>query len=343
MASSSVSAELLIPLAEQRLARAALKRLDKPSAVGRGRLLYLVGPAGCGKSMLIREFAASQSEVAVITASEFAAQLAEDSDARKWSDFQERFRGQPIFICEDVHSLSGRVQTLQQLLAIVDELLAHGRDIVFSSTRLPGQLEEFPVKLVNRFRGGTILNIKFPGPESRASLLRHIVQREQLSMARDALALLAESIEVSPRELLGIVRQLKRTSNTTTTERARFIKRTDVEQFLQDADRNPTRTIRPADVSRAVASEFGVTMASLRSTSRSAALMLPRQCAMWLCRRLCGLSYPQIGTFFDREHSSVLHAVRRFELRLQEAPQIRQQIARIETTIQQKPCRPKVD
>ncbi len=306
----------LLPIAEQRLARAALARLAQPVASGKGRLVYLVGPAGCGKSALLYGLPA-------VTGSEFAAQFADASEKQTIPEFQERFRTVSVFVCEDIQPLNGRKETQQQLLAVIDELLAHGRDVVISSSKMPGQLEAFSAKLRNRFRGGTLVAVPLPGPDSRAILLRHFAQQRHVAFARDALALLAESLAVSPRELSGVVQQL--------AERHRSIKRADIEAFLQSDV--PSITIRPVDVSRAVAAEFGVTQAALRSSNRSASLVLPRQCAMWLCRKLMDISFTKLGDFFERRHSSVMHAVQRLESRLQQEPKLRQRLAKIESTI----------
>ncbi len=317
--------EPLIPIAEQRLARLALRRLLKPSAAGKGRLLYLVGPAGCGKSALLaesfRELPSSQVPPLQVTAAGFAAQLADASANQQLPDFQERFRSVSVLVCEDIQAIERRPETLRQLLAVIDELLAYGSDVIVTSTKLPGQLESFPAKLVSRFRGGTVIGIKPPGPDSRAELLRLFCRQRRLSISRDALALLAESVKISPRELIGIITQL--------SERRRSLKRADIEEFLNRE--LPTQSITPLKVSRAVAKDFGITLSALRSSRRSQALVLPRQCAMWLCRKLCHVSYPELGAFFERQHSSVIHAVRKMETRLDNEPTLRQRIARLES------------
>lgn len=322
---ASTNAALLIPLAEQRLAKLALHRLNQPATRGKGRLVYLFGPAGCGKSALLaesfREPPDSQVPPLKLTASEFAAQVAEASEAKQLSEFQERFRSVSVLICEDVQALAGRPQTLQQLLAILDDLLAHGQDVVVSSTKLPGELDAFPAKLINRFRGGTIVRVKSPGPDSRTDLLRLFARRNRVSIARDAVALLAESLTVSARELAGVVLQL--------AELRHPVKRADVEEFLHRE--LPAKSVTPLAVSRAVAREFNLTLAALHSSRRSQALVLPRQCAMWLCRKLCQASYPELGKFFQRQHSSVLHAVRKLQTRLDQEPALRQRLARLES------------
>jgi chromosomal replication initiator protein len=324
MSAPATNVEPLIPIAEQRLARSALRRLLKPTAAGKGRLLYLVGPAGCGKSALLaesfRELPSSQVPPLQVTAAGFAAQLAEASSHQQVPEFQERFRFVSVLVCEDIQALERRPETLRQLLATIDELLAHGSDVIVTSTKLPGQLESFPAKLVSRLRGGTLLGIKPPGSESRAELLRLFGRQRRLAISRDALALLAESLEVSPRELIGVVTQL--------AELRRSLKRADIEEFLRQE--LPAKSLTPLKVSRAVAKEFGITLSALRSSRRSQALVLPRQCAMWLCRTLCHASYPELGAFFERQHSSVIHAVRKLEARLDKEPALRQRLARLE-------------
>ena len=325
MSKPETTVEPLIPIAEQRLARSALRRLLKPTAAGKGRLLYLVGPAGSGKSALLaesfRELPSSQAPPLQVTAAEFAAQLAEASSNQQIPEFQVRFRSVSVLVCEDVQAIERRPETLRQLLLAIDELLAHGSDVIVTSTKLPGQLESFPAKLVSRFRGGTVIGIKPPGPESRTELLRLFSRQRRLSISRDALALLAESLAGSPRELIGVVTQL--------AERRRSLKRADIEEFLQRE--LPTKSITPLKVSRAVAKEFGIALPALRSARRSQALVLPRQCAMWLCRKLCHISYPELGAFFDRQHSSVIHAVQKLETRLENEPTLRQRLARLES------------
>ena len=316
--------ETLIPIAEQRLARSALSRLAKPiEQDAKGRLLYLVGSAGCGKSALIREFARDLPEACVITASEFGAQLAESSDKKELAEFQLRFRSVSVLCCEDIHAIAGRPQTQQQLLAIIDELMAQGRDVIVSSTKLPGQMESYLAKLVNRFRGGTILAIKLPGSESRGQLLRHFAQQQKVTFPRDALALLAESVKVSPRELAGIVTQI--------SERRRPIKREVIEELLRED--YPSHSVTPLVVTKAVAAEFGVTLTALRSSGRSQVLVLPRQSAMWLCRKVCGTPLVKLGEFFERQHSSVLHAVRRHEERLKTDAKLRQRMTKVEQAL----------
>ena len=325
MSALVTTTEPLIQIAEQRLARSALRCLLKPTAAGKGRLLYLVGPAGSGKSALLaesfRELTSSQVPPLQVTAAEFAAQLAEASSNQQVPDFQERFRSVSVLVCEDIQAIERRPETLRQLLAAIDELLAHGSDVIVTSTKLPGQLESFPAKLVSRFRGGTVIGIKPPGPDSRAELLRLFCRQRRLSISRDALALLADSLEVSPRELIGVVTQL--------SESHRSLKRADIEEFLRQE--LPTKSITPLKISRAVAKDFGIALSALRSSRRSQALVLPRQCAMWLCRKLCHVSYPELGAFFDRQHSSVIHAVRKLETRLDNEPTLRQRIARLES------------
>ena len=322
--SSTTDTQPLIPIAEQRLARSALRRLLSQTSDGKGRLLYLVGPAGSGKSALLaesfRELPSSQVPPLQLTAADFAAQLAEASSNQQVPDFQERFRSVSVLVCEDIQALEGRPETQRQLLAAIDDLLARGSDVIVTSTRLPGQLESFPAKLVSRFRGGTVIPLKPPGPASRAELLQLFFRLRHLSISRDALALLADSLEVSPRELIGVVTQL--------SELRRSLKRADAEAFLRD--KLPTKLVTPLTVARAVAREFGITLPALRSSRRSQALVLPRQCAMWLCRKLCHASYPELGIFFERQHSSVIHAVRKLEARLDKEPTLRQRLARLE-------------
>ena len=134
-------------------------------------------------------------------------------------------------------------------------------------------------------------------------------------------------VAVSSRELSGIITHL--------AERRQPIKREVIERWLHEDF--PSTMITPLAITKAVAAEFGVTLSALRSHRRTHVLLLPRQCAMWLSRKLCGTSFMQLGGFFERRHSSVMHSVRTLEQRLAAEPSLRQRLKRIESTIKVTP------
>lgn len=314
-------ADSLLVLPENRFAHAAIHA--EPPA----RTVFLHGPSGAGKSALAaqavdRLLAVSpKARVQHWTGSQFAAEFAEASSNRTIPLFQSLTRRFDLLVLEDVQALEGRPETQVQLLSLTDELLATDCRILWTSRKSPGGLARFLPKLVSRFRGGVLARMRLPGRDSRRLLIEHFARERRISAASAALDLLAEELAVSPRELLGVIEQL--------AALARHDRRPiDLElarKFL--AHEPPARRLTLDDVCRAVARQFGTTVAELRSVKRARTAALPRQCAMFLARELTGSGMQTIGRYFGgRDHSTVVHACHRLAELLESQPDLRTQL-----------------
>lgn len=324
------SSESFLVYPENRFAYVTVTSLDGTVQRRQSPPLYLYGPSGCGKSHLLRHFlrvgvpAENRRRVICWTSSEFAANLAEAVQGQKIAEFQESCRRAEMLILEDLQALEGRTETQQQLLAIFDELLSCGAQLIFSSRKPPGELVNFPNRLVSRFHGAVLAQIKPPAHASRAGLLLHLAAARQIPLSADVAKLLAETFPVSPRELHGLLLQLenarKKNQSPLSLEFVRSFLKHDV----------PPRRTTLTEIAKSVAEHFHVPVARLRSRTRVQRLVLPRQCAMFLARELTGELLDKIGTFFgDRDHSTVVHACKRLQKLLSSEPEIRLHLSQI--------------
>lgn len=329
--SLATPAEHLLVLEENRFAWAALASLhDAAEQPARGRLVYLYGPSGAGKSHLVRQFLRDERRrdpdlrAATVTAGRFAAELAEASEARSVDCFQARYRDLQVFVCEDLTGLEYRHETQQQLVAAIDELLSSGGRVVLTSTRAPGELAGVQRRLVNRCYGGTCAAVEAPGPASRAALLAHFALAKQIPLPQDAVDFLAAELPVSPRELRATVDQLDLQARQARTRiDCDFVRR------CLESEIKP-RSATLAEIARAVARHFGVTIAGLRGQRRAQGVVLPRQCAMFLARQLTAEPMQAIARYFGRRnHTTVLHACRRMRTLASDEPALRQHLAQI--------------
>lgn len=331
--------EPFVLLDENRFAAAAVQRLQRrgadrgPAAAG-GRLVHIDGPAGAGKSHLVRQFvrdarrADRTLRTALVTASQFAAELAEASAEKTIDRFQAKYRALDLFICEDLAALENRPETQRQLVAVLDEIMSHGGRVVLTSRKSPGELTGVSARLVSRCHGGTCATIRPPGHASRIRLLEHFSQARQLPLPPDAVALLARELPVSPRELLAAVVQLDAL--------ARFEKSPPdlrlARRYLAGEVKPPAATLR--QIGEAVARHFGLSAAALRGASRQPGVVLARQCAMFLARALTTKTLAEIARHFGRRnHTTVLHACRRIDTQLVDDPALRQHLAHIRGTL----------
>ncbi len=328
--------ETFLPLPENHLAFSAVREFSEMAAkpLRRGRLVYLWGPSGTGKSLLVRELnrlehAKSERSVsATLTASEWSAQLAEASQHQTLDQFSEQHRSLELLICEDVTAISGRRESQTQLSFAIDEILATGGRVLITSTLPAGNLPRFSRRLINRFHGGTTISISLPNLMSRVKLLQHFAAARQIALPLPIAETLAEALPVSPRELLASLIQLE----TLARQQDVPISPALVARHLHFEESPQPLTL--SEVAKSVARQFGVTVSALRGKTRSHGIVLPRQCGMFLARELTDQSLLAIAQFFGRgHHSTVLHACKRMESALSSEPALRQHLAQIRTAL----------
>lgn len=326
--------DAFLRLPENQLALAAVEELFEPGPYRLGRLAFVSGPSGVGKSLLIRDALrrsqgkARKEKSAVLTASQFAAELAEASQNQTIDASQTKYRSLELLILEDVTALAGRKESQQQVALAMDEILAHGGRVLVTSAVSAGSLERFSRRLVNRFHGGVTAAMDLPDFESRVKLLNHFAAARQIALPQKPAELLADALPVSPRELLAALVQLE-----TLARRRNSALTTALAEFYLSQETLP-EPLALAEVAKAVARQFGVPLSGLRGKKRAQGVVLPRQCAMFLARELTGQSLLAIAEFFGRKHhSTVLHACRRMERALPKEPALRQHLAQIRSAL----------
>ncbi|WP_437201385.1 helix-turn-helix domain-containing protein [Planctomicrobium sp. SH664] len=308
----SPESQRFVPLPENRLAIAAVRRLAPGIKRRTVRLVTLVAPPGAGKSHLVRELirsweaTAPQGRVLTVTASQFSAQLAEASAANTIPQFQLRYRrDMQLLACEDLQALNHRKESQQQLLAAIDEIIAKGGLVLLTSTRMPGDLGGLSRRLVNRIHGGVCVNMELPGERSRRKLLEQFLLAESLTLPPDKIEAAAAKYAVSPRELRGLLTQLRAEGQLPAGKKGAAAP--DLKSLIQE--RQPAKTVNVEVIARESAARFQVKVADLKGPRRSQTISRARQVAMYLARELAGMNYLQIGTYFNRgNHSTVIHA-----------------------------------
>lgn len=339
--------EIPLPLPENEHARTALAWLIADDPVP-PKIVFLAGPAGGGKSLLIRDLLYSLDQkdagfppeqatasravapkIASLTAGDWAAEFALASEKQQIPRFQQKYRRLDLFVLEDIADLQSRPETQEQLIAVIDELQARGSRMILSARVGPGSLTDISPRLVDRWHSAAFVNVPWPCSESRLALLEHFARLRRLPITPDALQQLAERLPVSPRELRGHLTDLEAHARAARVQ----IDVDFVQKHLQADEPPPALTL--SRITHAVAKHFGVSVSGLRTGDRSRGIVRPRQCAMFLARELTKEPLQSIAKFYGRRHhSTVAHACTRIADEIEEEPALRRQLADIRSALQ---------
>jgi chromosomal replication initiator protein len=297
--------------------------------------LFVYGGVGLGKTHLANAIGHQILErqplarVAYLSSDSFMNDLISSLRRDRMSEFKERFRRVDVLILDDVQSLAGRERTQEEFFHTFNTLYDHRRQIVLTSDKVPKEIPDLEERLRNRFEWGLIADIQAPDVETRVAILEKKAELEGIPLSHDVALFLAGQVASNVRELEGLLTRLG--------AKASFVRRELSVDFAREVLQSEPRAAQPTftceEVMKAVCEHFSLRPQDLRSKRRTRNVALPRQLAMYLCRKLVGASYPQLGELFGRDHSTVMHAVDVTERRIKEDPSFQATVEQIERSI----------
>ncbi len=302
-------------------------------AVARGRQpglspLFLAADAGLGKTHLARALAAEAGERGariIYTSSEaFTNELLEAIRSRRTAGFKRRYRADcDILVIEDLQFLRGKRSTQLELFHTVEHLLDAGGRVVVTADRLPRRIPDLDPRLRSTLASGLVAEIEPPDASVRRGILRARAAAGGVRLPEPCLERLVEAVRGSVRDLEGALIQVVATASLL----KRPIDLELVESALRKVAPEPEPVLlEPEDVAAVVAAFFKTSREALASRSRRRDAVVPRQLAMYLCRRYTDASLSRIGRAFGRDHPAVAHAIRVVERRMLERAPVRYQV-----------------
>lgn len=279
--------------------------------------LYLHSGTGQGKTHLLHAighaFLAANPEATAIymPAERFMFEFVQALRAKDTHAFKARLRGVDLLMIDDLQFIGGKDATQEEFFHTVNEFMSSGKRLAIAADRGPQALEGFETRLVGRLGAGLVADIRPPEPDLRRAIIaRKLDDMPQVDMPADVVELLAQRIATNVRELEGALNRLvayaQLNNEAITVEFAT--------QTLGEVLRSSARRITIDEIQRAVSTHFEVKQIDLISERRAVAIARPRQIAMYLAKRLTTRSLPEIGRKFgNRDHSTVIHAVKRIE------------------------------
>ena len=302
------------------LAQAAAERISRhEGGTPLYNPLFLQAGVGLGKTHLLHAAGnharLNGRRVIYLTADRFMYGFVASLKAQTSHAFKERLRGIDLLIVDDVQFIQGK--TIQQEFGhTLNALIDSGRQVVVAADRAPTELEALDERVRSRLAGGLVVELAPLDEALRAGILSQRLAAVQaahpgFSVTPEVVEFVARAITTNGRDLEGAVNRLLAhatlTNSTVTVDTA--------EVAIRDLVRNrEPRRVRIEDIQKLVASRYNVSRSDILSERRTAAVVKPRQIAMYLSKILTPRSLPEIGRRFGgRDHTTVLHAVRKIE------------------------------
>jgi chromosomal replication initiator protein len=299
-----------------RLAFNAARALAEPGTP-RFSPLYLHSNTGQGKTHLMHAIghafmeACPDATAIYMPAERFMFEFVRAVREKDTYAFKARLRGVDLLMIDDLQFIAGKESTQEEFFHTVDEFMREGKRLVIAADRSPLALEGIEARLASRLGSGLAADIKPAELGLRRAILdRKLEDMPGASVPSDVLDLLATRISSSVRELEGALNRLVAYAQLN----SEVVTIAFAESVLGEALRGSQRRVTIDEIQKAVSSHFDVKQLDLVSQRRAVAIARPRQIAMYLAKRLTTRSLPEIGRKFgNRDHSTVIHAVRRIE------------------------------
>ena len=296
--------------------------------------LFIYGGVGLGKTHLVNAIGHQvldrneNARVVYLSSESFMNELIAALRRDRMDEFKAKFRRIDVLIVDDVQFLAGRERTQEEFFHTFNSLYDGHHQIVLTSDKFPKEIPDLEERLRNRFEWGLIADIQPPDVETRIAILEKKAEFEGIELPPDVANFLAENIDSNVRELEGSLTRLGAFASLNKCPITVDFARDVLQSVLRD---RVERAITIESIQKAVCDFFRIRPNDLRSKRRTRTVALPRQVAMYLCRRYTNASFPVIGDRFGgRDHSTVIHAHQVIERRVREDPAFRATVERLE-------------
>jgi chromosomal replication initiator protein len=288
--------------------------------------LFLCGGTGLGKTHLMHAIAhrlletRPNANVIYVSAERFTNEFIEALQHHKMEEFRARYRHRcDGLLLDDIQFLVGREGTLEEFFHTFNALHDAGKPIVVSSDKYPQDLQRMPERLISRFNSGLVADVQVPALETRVAILKKKADLEGIPLSDEVAELLAQAVKSNVRELQGALIRLAARASLTGRSIDEELTRSELASVLpRQSEVNSVE-----DIQRVVCSHFRLSNADLLSKDRHKSVAFARQVAMYLCRQRLKCSFPELGRAFgNRDHTTVMSAVRRVEALRQTDPQV---------------------
>tara|TARA_B100002003_G_C14016899_1_gene490514 strand:- start:34 stop:1017 length:984 start_codon:yes stop_codon:yes gene_type:complete len=297
--------------------------------------LFIYSPVGMGKTHLLNAIGLEVGNVKkamFISAEKFMYHFIRSIKSKEMVKFKDFFRMANIFIIDDIQFVSGKEAMQEEFFHTFNALIEKGSQVVISSSKSPSDLDRIQERVKSRMLGGLVIDIQPPDFNLKIKILKKKFEeiklnfRENYNLSNEVFEFLASEITSSTRELVGALNRVLAFSKINTKSPGIH----ECKKILKDFINCNNKPIDVETIQNIVASHFNLNIQEMLSPRRSRSLARPRQIAMYLAKQHTTNSLPDIGRkFSNRDHTTVIHAVKKIDELINKDDGIRQSVIEI--------------
>lgn len=299
--------------------------------------LFLYSGVGLGKTHLMHAIAwhikkqDPSKNIVYLSAEKFMYKFVRALRYKDTAAFKEQFRSVNVLMVDDVQFMSGKDSTQEEFFYTFNSLIEEGRQIIISADKSPTDLEGIEARLKSRLGCGLVADIHPTDFDLRIGILENKAKQLGVELPVKVAEFLAQKISSNIRELEGALKRVVAHSQLLSNREITLEMTQDV---LKDMLRSYDRKTTIDEIQRKVSEYFNISIKEMQSSRRARNVARPRQIAMYLAKQLTSRSLPEIGRKFDRDHTTVMHAVRKVEELVLEDPSIAENVDVLRRTLE---------
>lgn len=286
--------------------------------------LFIYGDVGLGKTHLMHAVGHYMTErfpgkrIEYVSTESFTNDLINAIREDRMTQFRNRYRSVDLLLVDDIQFLAGKERTQEEFFHTFNALYENHKQIILSSDRPPKDIQTLEGRLRSRFEWGLITDIQSPEYETRVAILKMNAEHNRIDIPQEVLELIARQVTTNIRELEGALMRVVAFCSLNNVPFSRAV----AAKALSNVFTPQEVKVEMMDVLRQVAAHYNMSPDVIRGSGRVREVVLPRQVAQYLIRELTDHSLPEIGQFFGRDHSTVMHAISKVTEQVGREPEI---------------------
>lgn len=304
--------------------------------------LYIYGNSGLGKTHLLHAICNHiktenpRCRISLTTATDFMSEMImaiqnNKSGVDKFAEFRRKYTDLvDVLIIDDIHELAGKARTQSEFFYVFNELQAKKKQLIFTSDKPPKEIDKLEDRIRTRLNSALLVDIHQPDFETRIAILKKKAFERDIYLDDEVINLIASSVKSNVRELEGKLVKLGAYSDLMNVD-------IDIEIAKQQLNLGQLKEEKPIDIDsigNAVASHFTIPLGDIRGKTRKKDVAMARHIAMYMSHKILKITLEEIGEYFDnRDHSTVIHGVKKIEDLAKNDSRVSQQIYEIESSL----------